>query len=47
MSTTTHRAAAFLIMAVATLALALSLSTAPQSYNAAQATAPSVADIDW
>ena len=47
MSTTTHRAAAFLIMAIATLTLSLSLSTAHRSYNVAQATTPSVADIDW
>ena len=47
MTTTTHKAAAFLTMVVATLALALFLSTAPQSYNVAQATTPSVADIDW
>ncbi len=47
MATTTHKVAAVLSMAVATLALALSLSTAPHSYNVAQATTPSVADIDW
>ena len=50
MSTTTHKVAAILSMAVAALALALSVSTAPHSSVAGgtnAATPSSVADLDW